>query len=342
MVAMVCHGLQSCLESQLVESRTLRLKFPTPKPLPSQPIDLALKNCFWDSNPNGHCDENSNKAIDNNNMGGGWSFLQALPNVSSQGTKDKDNVYVHPQVKHSKVLLCQKSLEMCTENLGNETGTDIIDDNINLISSLSTSPSSSSSSSSSSDYVSDGDSPTWEQVKSHQLLGEKKVRTRNFPPPLTTIRGSESLRVRPHREDGRLVIEAVKVPSSASCFQAERSHGRLRLCFLTSPFLCFDPQEAQENEPNNEGLEEEFESEMKEQTQEEEEDEEEEDEEEYEEKGEEEDTDGCGYEELNANSSKVGGEIRQEKYERPSRCKEGDHENNYELLNWEPLWVATS
>jgi len=62
------------------------------------------------------------------------------------------------------------------------------------------------------------------------------------------MRGSKYLRVRPHREDGRLVIEATKVPPSTSCFQADRSHGCLRLYFLANATTSFDPEEEHEQE----------------------------------------------------------------------------------------------
>ncbi|KOM26596.1 hypothetical protein LR48_Vigan303s001800 [Vigna angularis] len=110
--------------------------------------------------------------------------------------------------------LSPKSLELCTENLGNETGSDIIESGIELLSSHSS-------------ECGDGEvSPGMIREKR-----ERKAREgRSFPPPLTTITGSESIRVRPHREGGRLVLQLIKVPSS---FRAERSPGRLRLCFWT-------------------------------------------------------------------------------------------------------------
>ncbi|XP_047178688.1 protein FANTASTIC FOUR 3-like [Vigna umbellata] len=110
--------------------------------------------------------------------------------------------------------LSPKSLELCTENLGNETGSDIIESGIELLSSHSS-------------ECGDGE-------VSPGMIREKQKRKaregRSFPPPLTTITGSESIRVRPHREGGRLVLQLIKVPSS---FRAERSPGRLRLCFWT-------------------------------------------------------------------------------------------------------------
>ncbi|XP_061376513.1 protein FANTASTIC FOUR 3 [Gastrolobium bilobum] len=331
------------METQLVESRTLRLRFPSSKSVPSQSIDLAFKSCLWDSNIKNHNEEeNSNKtetsfqekSISSNNTNkGGWSFLEALSNVS-QGNKEpsqKETSYVHPQQKRSSLVLSPRSLELCTENLGNESGTDIAENGIDMLSSS---------------YTAGGNLGTREQREPRQHLAAMKAKTQNFPPPLTTIRGTKSLVMRPHREDGRLVIEVTKVPPSASCFHAERSHGRLRLCFLNNHAPSFDPEEEEgeeeysieENEPtaNEEGFEEELENEMSGQIQ-----FLEEEEEETEEEAEEEEDDACGcgcvYEE-----EMKGSDMRM--YERPRRCKEGgDHENNELLLNWgEPLWVATS
>ncbi|KAK3417615.1 hypothetical protein EUGRSUZ_H03564, partial [Eucalyptus grandis] len=74
----------------------------------------------------------------------------------------------------------------------------------------------------------------------------------SFPPPLTTI-ANDSIRVRPHREEGRLILEAVRDPQgNRPCFRAERSHGRLRLCFFKdrSP-LCFDSEELDDEGEND-------------------------------------------------------------------------------------------
>jgi len=136
-----------------------------------------------------------------------WSTIQAL----SSGPKESPSLdtYVRPLLKPSSLKLSPKSLELCTENLGNETGSDIVGSGIELLSSHSSEC---------------GEGEVREKQKRKAREG------RVFPPPLTTIRGSESIRVRPHREGGRLVLQLTKVPSS---FQAERSPGRLRLCFWT-------------------------------------------------------------------------------------------------------------
>ncbi|XP_075486488.1 uncharacterized protein LOC142526105 [Primulina tabacum] len=54
-----------------------------------------------------------------------------------------------------------------------------------------------------------------------------------FPPPLTTMSGSNTLQVHKRRECGRLVLEAVEAPSRNSHMQAERSGGIGRIWLLT-------------------------------------------------------------------------------------------------------------
>lgn len=333
MAVIVCHGgYQSYLESQLVESRIHRLMLPSPKPLPppqqqQQPIDLPFKSCLWESNTKPHCDENSYKT--NTTVSSeGWSSIQDLSSAPKESITT--STYVHPnQMKQSLVRLSPKSLELCTENLGNETGSDMVESDIELLSS----------------------SSECGEAEANSGMREQKRKTRearNFPPPLTTIRGTESIRVKPHREGGRLVLQVTKV-NVPSCFQAERSHGRLRLCFWTNETQHYN---------DDDDIQEEFQSETngQSQTQEEVEDNKEEvDEIEKEEENEGvvdcESGLGWEYEYIKGcNSwSVVEDVVRVEKkYERAHsrrrRCKEGDHENKELLItNWgEPLWVATS
>lgn len=332
MAAIVCHGgFQSYLESQLVESRIHRFMLPSPKPLPlpqqqQQPIDLPIKSCFWESNTKPHYDETSHKTnttVPNE----GWSSIQDLSSANSH----KESLYVHPdQVKQSLVRLSPKSLELCTENLGNETGSDMIESDIEFLSS----------------------SSECGEPETNSGMREEKKKTRearNFPPPLTTIRGSESIRVKPHREGGRLVLQVTKVKVPC-CFQAERSPGRLRLCFWTD--------DTQHNY-DDDAIEQEFQSESNGQTQEVEDEVDEQKEEENEGVVDVENEHEWEHEYIKGfnNSWSVEGLVKVEKnYERShchthsrrrtrSRCNEGDHENNELLLimNWgEPLWVATS
>ncbi|CAI9285287.1 unnamed protein product [Lactuca saligna] len=192
MSTVVCQqGVHSCIESPLVlEATTMRLKLMTPK-------------CC--------------KEVIRHNDYGSWSFLQSL---SSQKPIEKESSYVHPwvnQSSHSK--LSQKSLALCTESLGNESGSDTIQGSVALFS------------------VSNRlDARSQEKIAPREKIrvlvpqmGSKKVVSRSFPPPLTTIRSSSLFHVSHHREGGRLIIQAVEAAYKNSCFQAERSHGRLRL-----------------------------------------------------------------------------------------------------------------
>ncbi|EXB55002.1 hypothetical protein L484_007333 [Morus notabilis] len=338
MATIVCPGLQSCLESPL-EPRALRLKLSSSiLPHFSRPFEPFFQeakttettrkfHCSNDdhkeegnttttttnnNNTNNNKKNINNSNNNNNNSNGGWSFLQSLPTAKSEKEKA---TYVHPLVKRSSSALSQKSLELCTENLGNETGScDVIESGI-------------LSSAWSSEMKKEEKKTTTEEKKT--TTEEKKTTTRgkrSFPPPLTTMSGRDSLQVRPHREDGRLVIRAVKGPSTLrSCFHAERSDGRLRLRLLEEDY-CAPPATFDSEEKNVVSEKEGHENDTKEEN-----DVKEEEEEEVEER----------------EKGKMG--IR-EKYERGAsnmrRCKE-DGEVQYEkktssMLNWEPLWVASS
>ncbi|XP_052190494.1 protein FANTASTIC FOUR 1 [Diospyros lotus] len=253
------------------------------------------------------------------------SFFESFGEEKSH-YPETSSCYVHPMAKRSLSQLSHKSLELCTENLGSETGSDICESSIFSIS-----------------------SPVGEisPAKARQEMesSRKEIKnSRSFPPPLTTmVGGSSSLQVRPHRVDGRLVIEAVEVPPAHTHLQAERIHGRLRLSFWKD---CSSSEEDEEAETeNNEASHEE----------EEEEEEEEEDaiaetdelfefefheEEEEEEEGEGRDVNGK-WEDMEGNSLEVGVEMGiKEKFQRPSRCKDGrpDGKRIYRV----PFWVATS
>lgn len=124
----------------------------------------------------------------------------------------------------SSSVLSEISLGLCTENLGNETGC-MDTEETNLLSSIPYPPRSDQASSS-----------------ARRFTEKKRASPRTFPPPLTTIIRSESIHFRPRREDGRLVIEAVRIPPAYGSLQAVRSHGRLRLRFLEETAPASDPE----------------------------------------------------------------------------------------------------
>ncbi|KAK4440549.1 protein FAF-like, chloroplastic [Sesamum alatum] len=129
--------------------------------------------------------------------------------------------YVHPLVKRSASSLSEKSLEICTESLGSETGSDCF----------------------SSYTLSDGDeervvreedcSKELNPFPGSHVAKYKKSPARSFPPPLPSIAGGDgaSLHMQAHRENGRLVVEAVSVPPRNN-FHAQRRDGRLVLTLI--------------------------------------------------------------------------------------------------------------
>ncbi|KAH7857774.1 hypothetical protein Vadar_016343 [Vaccinium darrowii] len=248
-----------------------------------------------------------------------WNSLQSL-SPSSQTPKLKDP-YAHP-------ILTGKSLELCTENLGSETGSDT---DFFL-----------SSPGFTGGY---GGIPTRDEPNSRpetqcRISQDARKRTRtaelsnketgkvNFPPPLTSLSGSDSIRVRAHREEGRLIVKAVGGPlenGTSSCFRAERSNGRLRLCFWEEGCGSDSDPETETDFQENQECEIDFEGNSGE-----------EEEEEDEESG----------EDMDGNDLDVEGEMGMEKIRRPSWCKVsgggGGGCGNGSFCNWEPFWVATS
>ena len=204
---------QGFFEPQPAETTTLRLKLAAPKP-----IDFENNS------------DRENRVTEKSNSGG-WNFLQSLSNSSVNKSLDSESFY--PALR-----LSQKSLELCTENLGSETGSDDASD-IDILSFNSTEARCAKL------------TTTTTTTTTRKVQGHVK---RSFPPPLTSIRGSNSIQVRPHREDGRLIIEAVEAPCNRTCFEAERSNGRLQLKFLKNCEFFYDQKMSSgEEEYNNIG-----------------------------------------------------------------------------------------
>ncbi|KAI3514629.1 hypothetical protein L1887_13205 [Cichorium endivia] len=201
MASVVCQGLKPSLEPPLIESMVLTHKSSS-KPSQLHQISKTEANSVIDSN--------GERASKNN----GFSFFNVLENPSSNCVKNEE-AYVHPMVKRSASTLSTMSLEMCTESLGTETGSDVSESS---------------------------DEFNWEEREKYGRLQRSKVRNFHrkvasyrggFPPPLTSISGSDgTVKVTPRREGGRLVIKAVSVSDCGTKFEAERTDGRLRLSLL--------------------------------------------------------------------------------------------------------------
>ncbi|XP_077213563.1 uncharacterized protein LOC143848493 [Tasmannia lanceolata] len=160
-----------------------------------------------DSSSSSSEDEKEEQKIEKFDM---WSSILSKKDPDSK----THSSYIHPLVKRSSSSLSKKSLEICTENLGSETGSE----------GFSSSPDDLDHSSS------EIDEQVVERVEKYgnNYHGSiiKKSPPRSFPPPLPSL----SLHMKRHREEGHLVLEAVPVRAH-KIFHAQRHEGRLVLTF---------------------------------------------------------------------------------------------------------------
>ncbi|KAF7062908.1 hypothetical protein CFC21_069457 [Triticum aestivum] len=141
--------------------------------------------------------------------------------------------------------MSHESLSLCTESVGCETGTR--DDFLDLSSILyAPPPTHQTEDTVTGDFFSPLALQEDEEEEEEEAMGEVPLREvqyhrarpqRAFPPPLPSMSrrggddGGPSLRVRPHRRDGRLVLEAVATKPQGY-LHAQRQDGRLKLCFV--------------------------------------------------------------------------------------------------------------
>ncbi|KAK1373061.1 hypothetical protein POM88_029254 [Heracleum sosnowskyi] len=192
-------------------------------------------------------EELDGKKFDQNPKQDLWSSI-----VSQNKTEELPPPYVHHLVKKSSSSLCLKSLEICTEGLGSETGSDkvtldtgsdkdILDNGLNRVT-LDTG----------SDKVEEllqqaqqekekpqisysGETPKVAKYN-YPAASNKKLQPKSFPPPIPLFADSieGAVHMHSHRQNGRLVLKAVSSPSTKK-LQAHRQDGRLRLAFIQPP-----------------------------------------------------------------------------------------------------------
>lgn len=156
--------------------------------------------------------------------------------------------YVHPLVRKSASLLSQRSLEICTESLGSETGSET---GLDGLSYRASDPGGSDKDGEGHAHLEQEESTVIKTncaviEDDHQQVGTTKflsvrrtsssppavvpMARSSFPPPLPSLshRGGSNLHMRSHRRDGRLVVEAVAVPS-VNRLRVQRHDGRLLL-----------------------------------------------------------------------------------------------------------------
>ncbi|KAK2363647.1 protein FANTASTIC FOUR [Trifolium repens] len=229
MSSSLCQGLQSCLEPLAMEPRVLRLKLAPPGSNISPPSLEQEKPIIIINN--NECDKNDTKS--------GWSFLQNL----TKNENGNDKVYVHPTVKRSASMLSEKSLEMCTESLGSETGSNAGEssDDVSLFSC---------------ETRNDVNNNNNNMMMNNCTVSRRVNRVSNFPPPLTSITDFGGVHVRPYREGGRLILEAIASPSITPYFHAERCDGRLKLSLFQAVYDYDGDDEDYEEEDEVEEYEE--------------------------------------------------------------------------------------
>ncbi|XP_020203424.1 protein FAF-like, chloroplastic [Cajanus cajan] len=181
-----------------------------------------------------------------------WSTIISLKGKDEISKSLPVTPYVHPLVKRSKSL-SEKSLQICTESLGSETGSDGL-----LFSSY---PSSETGDVKKEEKVfleptnqEQEEGKKEEEFYNYVPVATKKASSppRAFPPPLPSLshhhQAAPSLHMHSRRDNGRLVLEAVSVPSQNN-FSVQRQDGRLVLTFSNH---------LEEEEENDDHVEEEY------------------------------------------------------------------------------------
>lgn len=201
------------------------------------------------------------------------------------------------------------NLDLCTENLGCETGA------IDFSSSF---------------HADHEDQEERQPINPPtRLRSRESSRTTILPPPLTTI---NDVKVRARREGGRLLLRAVSLPAPASmCLLAERSGGRLTLRFQGDFGFKYNKKDEFRSTQKGEGEEETGESIAKEVSM------------DKEQVVFQEAKDGSSETDMNKFEDNGGDEVGTlESLRRPSRCIENGPKNNKELPFWKLYLVTTS
>ncbi|CAF2126445.1 hypothetical protein BRARA_C03136 [Brassica rapa] len=278
MATVVYQGFQSHFESQHFEPRALRLRLSSPNnPHSSTP----LKSHFLDSSITPQDNISTTKAASKTES---WSFLEPISNSSSDDKDKKTSLPPYVHTPSSRRTLSDESLALCTESLGSETGSDVINDQdlFSVTSELQTTET----------------RPTTRSSRQDR----KRNTVASLPPPLTSMRGLDGIQVKSHRENGRLVMTAMKPLPRDRCLQ-DRSNGCVRLAIL------IDSNDQIETEIKEEGETVEIMRDNEEEIQQ--------------------------YEEEEVELMVI------KNTQRSNRCHEGDLENRG-FLNWESFCVATS
>lgn len=162
-----------------------------------------------------------------------WSSIISR-NQGTNGVSSGDigSCYVHPLARRNSSLLSEKSLKVCTESLGSETGSE----GFSSYTPLEIHEDSNSDSKSGDDQpliYNEESQVGVGMVRYHSFIRSRKSlsQAKRFPPPIPSLShggSGRSLHLRRHCHDERLVLEAVSI-LSMNVFHARRQNGRLLL-----------------------------------------------------------------------------------------------------------------
>ncbi|RRT58168.1 hypothetical protein B296_00016375 [Ensete ventricosum] len=197
-----------------------------------------------------------------------WCAMQA-PKTATPVVVDTPAPYVHPLARRSVSSLSQKSLQICTESLGSETGSDefsSFNDGIDfgylsiveaekegerhdMHEKVAVVEEAGVRLGNGTDEREVPQRRRWDELTSvnYNYSISRRSPPRSFPPPLPSIsrRDGPCLHMRTHRRDGRLVVEAVRVPSR-NYLHAQRQGGRLLLSFIDASSNTVEIEQPQE------------------------------------------------------------------------------------------------
>ncbi|CAH8383254.1 unnamed protein product [Eruca vesicaria subsp. sativa] len=184
-----------------------------------------------------------------------WSsILSDKKKVSESSNDTVPPPYVHPLMKRASSL-SEKSLEICTESLGSETGCEGF-----------SSYASSETGDSEENLVLNVTVTKEEEETEIEIVEKEPITVSNhtpcielpkgsFPPPIRSLssQSGSALHMKTRRDNGRLVLEAVSMPSHNN-FSAKRQDGHLLLTFAeisdeedeTDELQWFEDEEVEE------------------------------------------------------------------------------------------------
>ncbi|CAN6840606.1 unnamed protein product [Brassica oleracea] len=157
-----------------------------------------------------------------------WSSILSDKKKAESSDDAVPPPYVHPLVKRASSL-SEKSLEICTESLGSETGcegfasyadAEIDKEEVDLVLNVTVTMEEEETEAEQEAITVPNHTPCMELPRG------------SFPPPIRSLssQSGSALHMKTRRDNGRLVLEAVSMPSHNN-FSAKRQDGRLLLTF---------------------------------------------------------------------------------------------------------------